>query len=268
MDNAGADVPFQWAQPNIFGGGSRILLEATVPANGYRVYRLLLPKKGEDEAGAQPEDPDAPTAGSTWLQNRYWRLELNASCGHVSRLIDRKTGRNLLSGPACALLVIDDPGDTWGHDIASWRDEIGRFGNPKFRPDRPGRLARHAGSRHELEQLDGTAGVHALSRFAAHRRRLTVDWHEHYRMLKLSVPTAVQSGVLTYDAPYSTITREANGQEDPGQTWIDLSGTVGGAPYGMSLLKRLQVRVRLPWLRSQDVHPSISYLLLPRPDQA
>ncbi len=60
-------------------------------------------------------------------------------------------------------------------------------------------------------------------------------------MLKLSVPVAVREGTLTYEAPYSTIVRQADGKEDPGQSWIDLSGdatTRDGKTlaYGVSLL--------------------------------
>jgi alpha-mannosidase len=242
VDDAGDDVPFQFAQPTIFGGGMRILFEATVPANGFRVYRLLTPEDHDEEgeppqvAETQPEDPDAPTAGNSWLQNRYWRLEIDPKDGHVSRLIDRATGLDVVSGPACALLVMDDPGDTWGHDIASWRDEVGRFVDAKLRIVDQGPACvtmavdtswQKSTARQEFTLYRDTPRIDV---------RLTLDWREHYRMLKLSVPAAVHDGVLTYEAPYSAITREANGLEDPGQTWIDLSGTLEGAPYGLSLL--------------------------------
>jgi alpha-mannosidase len=41
VDETGTEVPFQFTQPNLFGGGSRIHFEATLPGHGFRVYRLL-----------------------------------------------------------------------------------------------------------------------------------------------------------------------------------------------------------------------------------
>mgnify|MGYP000281851555 CR=1 FL=1 len=42
----------------------------------------------------------------------------------------------------------------------------------------------------------------------------------------------------TYEIPYGHIQRENTGDEEPGQSWLDLSGTVRatGATYGLSLL--------------------------------
>src|SRR5262249_18478719 len=130
---------------------------------------------------------------------------------------------------------------TWGHDIATWRDEIGQFGEAEFKIVESG-LARVT-LRVDSRWWSSTS----RQEFTLHRETpridvtLTLDWHEKHQMLKLSVPVAVENGALTYDAPYSAIVREADGKEDPGQTWIDLSGGIyaGGAeptPYGVSLL--------------------------------
>ncbi len=236
VDETGAEVPFQFVQPDIFGGGSRIHFEATVPAHGFRVYHLRTPhpparspSRGEGEA---------LVAGETWLENRRWRLEFDDQAGSLSRLYDKENNVEVLSGAGCALVVLNDPGDTWGHDIASWRDEAGRFGEATFKivENGPAWVTLRVESRRQHST--------ARQEFTLYRDNpridvtLTVDWHEKHKMLKLSVPVAVQNGTLTYDAPYSTIVREANGNEDPGQTWIDLTGTLPGrtTPYGISLL--------------------------------
>ena len=70
---------------------------------------------------------------------------------------------------------------------------------------------------------------------------LHVDWHEKHRMLKLSLPVAVERGTLAFEVPYGVIERPATGREEPGQRWIDLTGyarTTSGEQirYGVSLL--------------------------------
>ncbi len=239
VDDSGNIIPFQYTDPDIFGGGSRIFFEADIPAHGYRVYRFmpLVDSTPTDTAA----DLLAPQAGDTWLENSRWKLEFNADSGELVRLYDKKNQVETISGNAAALLVMQDTGDTWGHDIPSWREEIGRFGGAKFKVTQLG------ASRATL-RIDTTWGSStARQEFTLHRHsdridvKLTLDWHEKHQLLKLSIPVAVESGTLTYESAYSTIVREANGLEDPGQNWIDLSGTSasqsgGGQPYGFSLL--------------------------------
>jgi alpha-mannosidase len=59
-------------------------------------------------------------------------------------------------------------------------------------------------------------------------------------MLKVSFPLAIDSGISTYEIPYGTIVRNNNGEEEPGQSWIDLSGITRQMKkkinYGISLL--------------------------------
>jgi alpha-mannosidase len=235
LDEASLKLPFQFIQPDIFGGGLRLHFEALVPAHGWRVYRLM-PYDGH---------PPVPMEGllhsDDWIESTRWRLEFDPQTGHLIRLYDKEAAVEALAGPACALRVMDDPGDTWGHDIAAWRDEVGVFGEPVFAivEDGPTRITLRVTTRWQ----DSTA----RQEFTLYRTcpridvTLHLDWREKHKMLKLSVPVAVQEGTLTYDAPYSTSVREANGQEDPGQTWIDLTGTAKTAEgrdveYGVSLL--------------------------------
>lgn len=238
VDDAGAPVPFHYTQPHLFGGGYRIQFEATVPANGFRVYRLLPPESG----GAEPAaESSAFRVEESALESPRWRLEFDRQTGELISLYDRVNEVEALSAPACALLAIDDPGDTWGHDIATWRDVVGRFGDAEFT------VVENGPSRVTLRVETRWRSSTARQEFSLYRETpridvaLTVDWHEKHTMLKLSVPVAISEGTLTYDAPYSAIVRDTAGLEDPGQAWIDLSGRAAsgdgaGRLYGVSLL--------------------------------
>jgi alpha-mannosidase len=66
----------------------------------------------------------------------------------------------------------------------------------------------------------------------------TVDWHEQFKLLKLRFPFNLEQATVTYEIPYGSIVRPADGDEQPGQSWLDVSGVVTGStrPYGVSLL--------------------------------
>jgi alpha-mannosidase len=42
--------------------------------------------------------------------------------------------------------------------------------------------------------------------------------------LKLRYPTSIDATEATYDAPYGHVVRPASGDEEPGQSWVDVSG--------------------------------------------
>jgi alpha-mannosidase len=66
--------------------------------------------------------------------------------------------------------------------------------------------------------------------------RVTLDWHEHRKILKLSFPVDVANPRPTYEIPYGYKVRKAAGDEDPGQRWIDLSGDRAGREYGLAVI--------------------------------
>ena len=76
------------------------------------------------------------------------------------------------------------------------------------------------------------------------------DWDEQLKMLKLRFPVNVKFMKITHEIPYGHTERFANGEEEPGQSWVDVSGVSRDReiPYGCSLLNdgkySLDVNVR------------------------
>ena len=69
--------------------------------------------------------------------------------------------------------------------------------------------------------------------------RVMLDWHEKHKMLKLSFPVRVNEPKATYEIPYGYIERPTNGEEEPGQQWLDVTGvpeTGDLKQYGLALL--------------------------------
>jgi alpha-mannosidase len=68
--------------------------------------------------------------------------------------------------------------------------------------------------------------------------RVTVDWREQCKMLKLRFPVRLMSTTATFEIPYGHIVRPENGSEQPGQSWVDITGVYKetGETYGLSIL--------------------------------
>ena len=66
--------------------------------------------------------------------------------------------------------------------------------------------------------------------------RVSLDWHEHLKILKFSFPVDVVEPKATYETAYGAIQRDNKGLEDPGQRWIDVTGTQAGQPFGLAVL--------------------------------
>lgn len=69
--------------------------------------------------------------------------------------------------------------------------------------------------------------------------KVKLDWREKHKMLKLSFPVNVEQPTTVYEIPYGFIERAADGGEEPGQQWLDVSGKVPGgirSHYGLALL--------------------------------
>ncbi len=54
--------------------------------------------------------------------------------------------------------------------------------------------------------------------------RVTLDWCEQLRLLKLRYPTSVETDHATFETPYGHLERRAGGDEEPAQAWVDVSG--------------------------------------------
>jgi alpha-mannosidase len=66
--------------------------------------------------------------------------------------------------------------------------------------------------------------------------RVTLDWREPVHLLKLCFPTAVTEPVATYEIPFGAIAQPVDGRENAGQSWVDVTGVVGGRTAGLAVV--------------------------------
>ena len=216
----GAEVPLQLTRSltTMSSNRARLVFPADVPPLGYRVYTI---HQGAAAGGGL-------TATGTTLENEHLLLELDAATGRIVRLVHKASGADLAAPHAAHAVVVNDVSDTWGHEVTAYDDVSGEFDAVSVSLVENGpvraiiRVESAYGSSHLCE--DYSLGAHA----AYVDVNVSIDWHEHLKLLKLRYPTSIGSPRVTFETPYGHLEREANGHEDPGQSWVDVSGDGAG----------------------------------------
>jgi len=226
VDDTGAPIAFQSIQSyaTVSAWRSRIVFEAELPALGYRLYRM--------RPGAADPGRTALRAFETTLENDRIRLTIDPGTGRPSSLVAKGVGPDgadleVAAAAGSRAAVVDDTSDTWGHRRLAYRDEIGAFETTSVELVETGpvraivRVNSSFGSSRLIEDYVLTPNASAVE------VRVILDWREHARLLKLRYATRVDPPTATYEIPYGTIERPANGEEEPGERWVDVSGPIG-----------------------------------------
>ena len=213
----------------------RIVFQDDFPPLGCALYVLDFSAPAPP-AKSQESPREGVAVGRRMLENAQVKLVFDPESGSIVSYFDKKTGREYLRAPAAVPIALADEDDTWGHHTTSYNKELGRFGRAEIRsfeegPER-GRI--------QVRTFYGKSAV--TQDFTLYRDRpevyvrVSVDWHESYQVLKLGFPTAITKGESTYSVPYGFIKRPMKGEEEPVQTWLDVSGMDYGGAFGLALL--------------------------------
>jgi alpha-mannosidase len=227
-DERGSRIAHQWTQATtVVGDRMRLLFRAPVPAFGYRQFRL---HKG------QPAAPPAPALRATEqeLENEHLRVSFSGD-GRLA-IFDKDAGAGVFQEGGGRAVVLDDPSDTWSHGVRAYTKETGAFANARFRvlENGPVRATLRVRTSYGASSLQTDWMLYAGARML--EARVLLDWHEHLKILKFSFPLDVQNPQPTYEVAYGYKVRKAEGDEDPGQRWIDLSGRRAKGEYGLAVI--------------------------------
>ncbi|HZC73091.1 MAG TPA: glycoside hydrolase family 38 C-terminal domain-containing protein [Jatrophihabitans sp.] len=232
VDADGAMVPAQRTQSVATTddkGRAAVVFEAAVPPLGYRLYRL--------RPGAPSVRSGELRASETILENDVLRAEFDRDTGWPRALLDKRTGVDVLRGARGAhTQICQDPTDTWGHRVVSyrWPGEPMRTTRMTLREDGPLR----ARLRVEREWQRSTMveefilGHHS----DALEVRVTIDWREQAHLLKLRFPTGLADPVATYEVPFGAVEQPVDGGENPAQSWVDITGSIDGRAAGLAVV--------------------------------
>ncbi|GMV37714.1 MAG: hypothetical protein AMXMBFR61_22220 [Fimbriimonadales bacterium] len=229
-DEDGNPTPIQEVQGETVTRRRRSCFVADLPPLGYRTYRKLPTATTESAMVVTPYA----------IESDRWVLEFDPRKGGLVNLLDKEHGVAALSGPV-SLCVLDDQGDTWGHGCDSLGHTIGCFEGAEVAVEERGpvraclRVESAYGRSYATQRWYVYAGLDVIE------CRLSVDWREQRRALKLALPLALREPTATYEVPYGCAERPCDGTEQPGGQWMDLSGNATSLdgttiPYGIGLL--------------------------------
>ena len=237
-DERGTALPAQFVQAQSVTGRRRILFNTTIPAMGYRQIRI---RRGDNT----PESK--VSAADNRLENEFYRITFSKD-GQIG-IYDKEAGKEVFKSGAtgCKGVIIDDPSDTWSHEVRDFtknttgdykyttKGEIGAFGNAKMKVIESGPLR----ATMRVQTTYGDSDMTIDWRLTAGSRNIeasvTLNWHEKLKMLKFSFPVDVDTPKATYETPYGFIVRNTNGEEEPGQRWIDVTGRRSSDSYGLTV---------------------------------
>ncbi len=231
LDNEDREIPYQRIQSAATAHGrNRLNFVADLPALGWRVYRMV------NRPEVQKFELDAD--GDTVLENGRFRMEFDPETGYIKSLFDKARNFEVFTGAAAVPVVLADESDTWSHNVFSFNQVVGQFKAVSVR------LVEHGPVKSVIRVVSEFGASRLIQDFAMYKDldtidvSVTVDWRDRFKMLKLRFPLNLMQMSATYEIPYGHIERESNGEEEPGQSWVDLSGITRGAVhklYGFSI---------------------------------
>jgi alpha-mannosidase len=217
LDEDGVTVPFQSIQTEAtIGGLQRIAFRVRVPAFGYRLLRFV----ADDPPRALPTKSATPRARQTLTaQTAGWRLEVDPATGAIQTLTNRRSGAALFRGPAHLGIVVDDPSDTWTHGV----DRLPLEGTPM--QCQSVTVTERGPVRQAIEICAGHGDSHLRTTILLPEDadlpvelRVTLDWHERHRLLRLAYPLGAQR--FKYEVAAGWIAAPDDGREIVAQRWV------------------------------------------------
>jgi alpha-mannosidase len=204
------------------------VLQAEVPAFGFRRYWLHVIDP-DPEADATADGPPPAQAGADGALTN----------GLITVTVDHRTGvltglDGLIAPDGVRPVVLDDGSDTWSHGVARYDGEAEEGELLAVSVVEPGPVRAtyrsvwsFGGGRSTVVQ---DVSLYQDRPFV--EVRLDVEWHESRRLLKLHVPTTLQTPSSAAGAPYGFVERACTGHEEPMVHWVDLFD--GGDDRGLA----------------------------------
>ena len=225
-DKDGNVVPFINAvsQAQAVWDRNNAVFRAKIPALGYAVYYYIEPYERDRKTEENPTRVNE-------LENGYIRVKFNA-LGEMVSLVEKSTGKEILSGAERTMVIDESEHDTWSHAKNFFDKEMGAFTLTKMEKleENPVR---------EVIKVTATYGKSTLARYYILnagedfvRVRVKLDWREKHKMLKFVYPVACQTPTSVYEIPFGSFERPCNGEEEPALTWA----MVGDENNGLAIL--------------------------------
>ncbi len=252
-----------------------------VPQMGLKLYRLL------PESSSRKAPSTSVQAGSKprpYVENEFFRVEIDPQTGHIARVYDKQNKREALRGEGSYLTALEDTaeeakktsveyaGPAWDIGLTGKKWDINKATRVEVIEQGPVRAAVRLV--HTFRNSEFTQEVSLMAGVPRVDVNMTTDWYERATFLKAAFPVSVSSRKVSAEIPYAAIEREQSDNEMPMGKWVEISD----ANYGVAILNngrngydakdnviRLSV-IRGPWgpdPRADEGRHTFSYSIYP-----
>ena len=230
-DSEGNILPAQRVQSEAtVNGQSRLLFVANLPSMGYELFKLYL----NVEEVSQFENV---SVNESQLSNERFTLSINEETGYVASLYDKQEELEVLRREGGRLVVIEDQHDTWAHNVFKFDKQLGDMKMLYRKVLEEGPVRSTIRVKYQYNES------YVIQDFSMYRElnyipiKVKVDWREPCTQLKIKYPVNFNFRKPTYEIPYGYIEKSANGEEEPGQSWFDITGEHFKKPvmYGLTI---------------------------------
>ena len=216
------------------GGKVRLLVEATVPANGYAVYDVRLSGKGVETVATEAAS----------IENSLYKLTLDKN-GDITSLLDKKNNKELVKAGKAIRLALFTENESF--DWPAWEilkktvdaAPVSITGDVKMTLCENGALRKTLCVEKRHGESFFRQYIHLYEGALAHRIDFSneVDWHATNALLKAEFPLNLDNEKATYDLGVGSVQRGNNtltAYEVYAQYWADLTDANGS--YGVSII--------------------------------
>ncbi len=208
--------------------GQIVFTAVDVPSVGYKVYHVY-----DMKTPLAIQSPD----GARVIENEFFKVTLDDKTGAIASIFDKKANREALTGQGDALQCLWEA----PHGMSAWgigaitKTEAAHQVSSSVNSYGPVRILR---VKHDYDKSSFVQDIILYTGVPRIDFKMTADWGQTGSseigglMLKVAFPINVKDGKARFEIPFGSIERPANGNEVPGQKWIDVSS----GDYGVSLL--------------------------------
>ena len=201
-----------------------------VPQMGFKLYHLVA------ETGA-PSKASSVQAGSKlrpYLENEFFRVEINPETGDIARLYDKVNKRESLKGEGNSLTAWEDTaeqaartskeygGPAWDTGITGKHWELTKPARVEVTEQGPARATIRVV--HRYRDSEFTQDISLMPGVPRVDVAMTLNWYERQTMLKANFPVNAESTKVSAEIPYGVVERDQSGEESVMGKWVDISG--------------------------------------------
>ena len=210
-----------------------------VPQLGLKLYRLIPESTSRKLPAASLQVGAKPRP---YLENEFFRVEINPETGNISRLYDKANKREAFHGEGNFLSAWEDTaeqakktsieyaGPAWDIGLTGKKWDLEKALRIEITEQGPVRATVRVVRR--FRDSEFTQDISLIAGVPRVDVAMSTDWYERCIFLKAGFPLSVASAKVAAEIPYGVIEREQTGNEAVMGKWVDISD----AHYGVAIL--------------------------------